>query len=143
MDRDIAFYSWKLNGAQKNYSTIEKELLSIVEILRHFRDMLFGARLHIYTDHKNLTYKITQFATQRVLRWRLQLEDFGPTFHYLPGPQNKVADAVSRVPSARLVRESKLDEKFVEQKVSDCMFVDDPELVELLTNDPEITECFV
>ena len=30
--RDIAFYTCKLNGAQKNHSTIEKELLSIIEI---------------------------------------------------------------------------------------------------------------
>ena len=31
VERDIAFYTRKLNGAQKNYSMIKKELLSIVE----------------------------------------------------------------------------------------------------------------
>ena len=105
--RDIAFYSRKLSGAQKNYSTIEKELLGIVETMKNFRDMIYGAQIHVYTDHKNLTYKLSQFSTQRVLRWRLLLEDYGATFYYKPGPENVVADALSRVPTKRLVRESK------------------------------------
>jgi RNase H-like domain found in reverse transcriptase len=52
--RDIAFYSQKPSGAQKNYSTIEKELLSIVETLKAFRDTVYGGKIEIYMDHKNL-----------------------------------------------------------------------------------------
>ena len=61
--------------------------------------MLLGAKLFVYTDHRNLTHKLSQFTTQRVLRWRLLLEEYGPTFAYLPGPQNVIADALSRVPT--------------------------------------------
>jgi RNase H-like domain found in reverse transcriptase len=62
--RDIAFYFRKLSGAQKNYSRIKKELLSIIETLKAFCDTVFGGKIEIYTDHKNLTYKLSQFSTQ-------------------------------------------------------------------------------
>ena len=93
-DNPVAFYTQKLNSTQKNYTTIKKELLSVVETLKEFRSMLLGAVFHVYTNLKNLTHKLSSYTTQCVLHWRLLLEEYNPTFHYIPGPKNIVADAL-------------------------------------------------
>ena len=41
-NKPIAFYSRKLNPAQVNYTTTERELLSIVETLKVLRNILLG-----------------------------------------------------------------------------------------------------
>ena len=63
--------------------------------LKEFRKILLGHQITVYTDHKNLTYK--SFNTERVMRWRLILEEFGPELKYIKGENNVVADALSRL----------------------------------------------
>ena len=98
-NRPEAYFSRKLNSAQKNYTTIEQELLSIVETFKELRSILLGSRIRVHTDHKHLTHDMTTFNTQRVLRWRLQLEEFKPVFLFKTGTSNVVADALSRLPA--------------------------------------------
>ena len=65
-NKPIAFYSRELNPAQVNYTTTERELLSIVETLKELRNILLGQQIKVYTGHKNLTYKC--FNTARIIR---------------------------------------------------------------------------
>ena len=57
--KPIAFFSKKLNQAQKKYPITEKELLSITETLKEFNYLMLGDRVTVYTDHKNLTHDET------------------------------------------------------------------------------------
>ena len=74
--KPIAYFSKKLHGAQLNYTVVEKEMLAIVMVLNEYRSLLYGCDIHIYTDHKNLTFH--NLKTNRILHWHLFLEEFAP-----------------------------------------------------------------
>ncbi len=67
------YYSKKLNSAQINYATINKELLCVVATQCEFHSILLGAELHVHTDQKILE------------------------LHYVEGPRNVIADTFSRL----------------------------------------------
>jgi hypothetical protein len=70
--KPIAYYTRKLNKAQSKYWTGEKELLSIVETLKEFQNVLLGQKVVVHTDHLNLLYN--KLASNRLIRWRMMLE---------------------------------------------------------------------
>eukprot|EP00804_Cyclotella_cryptica_P027540 CCRYP_007486-RA/>CCRYP_007486-RA protein AED:0.48 eAED:0.05 QI:0/0/0/1/1/1/2/0/240 len=53
-NRPLGFFSQKLSTTQQKYRVTKLERLAIVETLKEFKGMLWGQRLKIYTDHKNL-----------------------------------------------------------------------------------------
>ena len=67
-----------------------------METLKEFRNILLGQQIEVHTDHKNLTYK--NFNTERVMRWRLILEEYNLTLKYIKRENNVVADTISRLP---------------------------------------------
>jgi RNase H-like domain found in reverse transcriptase len=73
----------KLNPSQTQYTITERELLTIVETLKEFCNILLGHKIRIFTDHQNLAYKI--FNTERVMQWHLLIEEFGPELSLYQG----------------------------------------------------------
>ena len=53
-DKPIAFYSRKMRTTQQQYTTGEQELLSIVETLKEFKNILLGQQLIVHTNHKKI-----------------------------------------------------------------------------------------
>ena len=110
----VAFYSRKLNSAQRNYTTMEKELLSIVETATHHRGILYGFKVRFHSDHKNLSFE--NFNSERVRRWRLLLEEYDYSFEYTPGKDNVVADMISRYPLIQVDKQAVENMNTVEEE---------------------------
>ena len=75
----------------------EIELLAIVETLKEFKGMLWGQRIKVFADHKNLIQDALGLTSDRVYQWRLLLEEFGPEIMHVRGIHNTVASAISRL----------------------------------------------
>ena len=81
-ERPIAFASHTLTATERNYSQIEKEVLSLVYGIRKFHQYLYGRRFALVTDHKPSTAVlgpkngIPPLAAARLQRWALLLPSY-------------------------------------------------------------------
>jgi len=62
-----------------------------VETLKEFRNILLCQTLIVHTDHKNIIFG--NLSNDRIVRWRLLLEEFGPEYVHVRGKDNVEADA--------------------------------------------------
>ena len=95
----IAFYSYKLKGAELNYPIYDKEFLAIIKACKTFRHYLLGGthKTKIYTDHKNIShFTTTQELNARQMRYAETLSEFDVEIIHRKGSENGRADALSR-----------------------------------------------
>ncbi|RVW62068.1 Retrovirus-related Pol polyprotein from transposon 17.6 [Vitis vinifera] len=93
----VIYYASKtLNEAQRNYTTIEKELLVVMFALDKFHAYLVGSFIIVFTDHSSLKYLlIKQDAKARLIRWILLLQEFNLQIRDKKEVENVVADHLS------------------------------------------------
>jgi hypothetical protein len=96
----VAFESKKFTDAQTRYLNHDKELLSVVHALQTWRHYLQnGQPITVYTDNAATKYIMSKDVSKlnnRQKNWLAILAEYCPELRHLPGPENVVADALSR-----------------------------------------------
>nr|GEX41802.1 putative reverse transcriptase domain-containing protein [Tanacetum cinerariifolium] len=93
----IAYASRQLKIHEKNYTTHDLELGSVVFSLKIWRHYLYGTKGVIYMDHKSLQHIFCQKElNMQQRRWIELFSDYDCKIRYHPIKANVVADALSR-----------------------------------------------
>ncbi|UYV73598.1 K02A2.6-like [Cordylochernes scorpioides] len=103
-ERPIYFISRTLSRAEKKYSQIDKECLSIIWALKKFPNYLFGRKFELITDNKPLHHilnpkrEISSNMSARLQRWALILSSYNFTIECRKTGDHGNADGLSRLP---------------------------------------------
>lgn len=99
VEKPVAYFSKKLNEAQKKKKAIYLECLAIKEAVKYWRHWLLGRSFKIFSDHKPLEKMNIKARTDEELgdlTYYLSQYDF--QIIYNPGRNNLEADCLSRNP---------------------------------------------
>jgi len=93
----LAFFSRPFAARHLKLAAYERELIGLVQAVRHWRPYLWGRHFLIRTDHYSLKFLLDQrLSTVPQHQWISKLFGFDFTVEYRPGRLNTVADALSR-----------------------------------------------
>ncbi len=82
----IAYASRLCNAAERNYSITERETLAVIYCLEHFRNMILGYKIRVWTDHMAIQNLFKRKNLRgRFARWFVTLQNYDVTFEYIPG----------------------------------------------------------
>ena len=103
VERPIAYASRSLSSAEKNYSQLDKEGLSLIFGVDKFHQYLYGTNFTLVTDHRPLlglfdeSQPVSHNASGRIQRWALVLAGYNYTIRYRSGSAHENCDALSRL----------------------------------------------
>ena len=93
----VSYQSGKLKEHEKNYTTHDLELASIVHALKMWRHYLMGRKFELRSDHCGLKYLFDQpTLNARKAKWLEFLCEFYFEINNIKGKENKLVDALSR-----------------------------------------------
>jgi hypothetical protein len=95
VDRNT-YWSRSLDKSERRYSTIEREALAAVSVLKEFYPYVYGFPCKLVTDHSPLTS--LRGLGGRLKRWMLFFQQFDLQIVYKPEKQHSNADALTRPP---------------------------------------------
>jgi hypothetical protein len=97
--KPILFASRTTTKAERNYSQLEREFLSIVFALHRFRLYLIGTVCTVQTDHRpilGIIEKSIDLLSARLRRWVIAIQQFDFKIEHIAGKNNFLADVLSR-----------------------------------------------
>ena len=106
--RPIMFLSKKFSAAAQKWSTIEQECFAVFYAITQLQSHLLGRHFFVATDHRNLIY-LQRSTIPKLVRWRLRLLEYDFTILHVPGKDNVVADALSRMLRMVTVKDKQID----------------------------------
>jgi len=93
----LAYFSRPFAARHINLAAYERELIGLVQAVRHWRPYLWGRHFLVRTDHYSLKFLLDQrLSTVPQHQWISKLFGFDFSVEYRPGRLNIVADALSR-----------------------------------------------
>lgn len=95
----IAYFSKSLSRPERNYCVTRRELLAVVESVKHFHHYLYGRYFTIRTDHGALNW-LMHFKNPegQMARWMEVLSVYDFAILHRPGKSHGNADGLSRRP---------------------------------------------
>ena len=114
-ERPIAFASWSLSNAERNYAQLEREAASLIFGINKFHQYLYGRKFTLVTDHKPLTAilgpkkGIPTLAAARLQRWALLLSAYTYDIKFKPTFARSNADGLSGLPLPEVTEESQTE----------------------------------
>ena len=97
IERVIAYASKKFSDREKKYCARRRELLAIVNFVKHFDVYLRGVTFKIRTDHASLRYiKTVKELPNQFFRWIMRMEEYSYKIEIRKGILHANADGMSR-----------------------------------------------
>jgi hypothetical protein len=111
--RPILHLSRALSRAEQSYSATQREYLAVVWALRKIGPLVYGSKLHIFTDHQALTTLLSETKSigigeqvdQIRQRWAAEVQVFDAEIHHRAGKSAcmSMVDALTRQSDPALI----------------------------------------